>query len=422
MKLPDPRLNASLTPELGDQQSRFFHELVCRESRVCRAANRVMPRDLEDFATRILLAHNVPDDEARTTARVLVAANLRGKPIHGVGRLPALLAGIKAGTVKPGVTMEVSHPAPAIGIVDASSGLGQVAGELAMREAIGKAEECGVGVVTVKRSNDFGIAGHYALMAVDAGLVGIAMTNTPPLVVPTGGAEISLGANPIALGAPAIRHAPFLLDMATAATSVEAIEACRDEGRQMPRGWAVDEQGYDCVNPGQVLRNLAEGLGGGVLPLGGRGDRRGGQRGFGLSLMIDVLSGVLSGAGYGTGVGAPGVGTNRDETAGPNVGHFFLAIDIARFMPLYDFVTRMDDLILRIEASRHATGNPTIVVHGEKEFARTHVHAEVGVPLAPETFDTLIRIAAGAEIAPPLVTSKPAECRYGNSPQEPHDV
>lgn len=415
MRNPEPRLSENLVPTVKDGGSRWVHEVACRDCRICTLANRIMPGELEDFVTRLLLSHHVPEDEARITARVLVASDVRGIPSHGVARLSRYLAGIKQGTIRPGVAMGVTEPAPAIGLVDAANGLGQVAGELGMKLAIRKAEENGVGVVTVRSSNHYGIAGYYALMAVDAGLIGLSLTNSAPLVVPTHGADIMLGTNPIALGAPAIKHPPFLLDMATSVVPRGKIEVYDRNLHQMPVGWAVDENGYDCQNPGQVLKNLVERIGGGILPLGGRGEEYSGHKGYGLAFLVDILSGVLSDAAYGPDVddvhGKPEAG----KTAFPNVGHFFLAIDIARFMPLHRFVVRLDDYIARLKASRKAFDQQTVFIHGEKEFARAQVHLEVGVPLAQNVLDTLLKIAAAAEIAPPQLLPPSPECEHSSS-------
>ena len=125
---------------------------------------------------------------------------------------------------------------------------------------------------------------------------------------------------------------------------------------------------------------------------------------------MDILSGVLSGAAYGPDVddvhGKPEAG----KTVFPNVGHFFLALDIARFMPLHAFIARMDDYLARLKASRKAFDQPRIFVHGEKEHAITQVHQEVGIPVAQNVLDTLLRIAANAELAPPRLLPAQAEC------------
>lgn len=419
MRNPQPRIPDSLIPTLTGPAARWVHEAACRDCCICSTPNRVLPRDLEDFTTSVLEGSGVPALEARIVASNLVAADERGIPSHGVARLGRYLSGIKQRTIRPGVEMTVEEPAPALATVDAHNGLGQVAGELANRLAIAKARAHGIGAVTVKNSNHYGIAGYYALQAVDEGMIGISLTNSAPLVVPTFGAEIMIGTNPIALGAPAGRFPAFLLDMATSVVPRGKVEVYDRAAKQMPVGWAVDEIGYDCQNPGQVLKNLIERSGGGILPLGGRGEEYSGYKGYGLSLMVDILCGVLSGAAYGPNVddvhGNPQAGT----AAFPNVGHFSAAIDIARFMPITTFAARMDDYIERLKGSRKALGEQAIFIHGEKEWARMLVHREVGIPIGDNVFATLSRFGEAAGVPPLAVQPAYEECEY--APGKPGD-
>ncbi|HPW56322.1 MAG: Ldh family oxidoreductase [Thermoanaerobaculaceae bacterium] len=417
MRNPEPRISQNLVPATEGGASRWVHEVACHDCCICATPNRVLPSDLEDFTANILVANGVPASEARLVARNLVAADERGIPSHGVARLGRYLSGIKQKTIRPGVEMTVVEPAPALAVVDAHNGLGQVAGELGIRLAIDKAMAHGISAVTVKHSNHYGIAGFYALQAVDEGMIGISLTNSAPLVVPTFGAEMVLGTNPISLGAPCRRFPAFLLDMATSVVPRGKIEVYDRAAKQMPVGWAVDEIGYDCQNPGQVLRNLIERTGGGILPLGGRGEEYGGYKGYGLSLMVDILCGVLSGAGYGPNVddvhGNPAAGT----TAFPDVGHFFAVIDIARFMPVDEFTARMDDYIERLKGSRKALGEETIFVHGEKEWAKTLVHREVGIPLAENVFGTLSKL--GEAVGVPAMVVQPVHEPCDFAPHTP---
>ena len=188
MRNPEPRISQNLVPATEGGASRWVHEVACHDCCICATPNRVLPSDLEDFTANILVANGVPASEARLVARNLVAADERGIPSHGVARLGRYLSGIKQKTIRPGVKMTVVEPAPALAVVDAHNGLGQVAGELGIRLAIDKAMAHGISAVTVKHSNHYGIAGFYALQAVDDGMIGISLTNSAPLVVPTFGA------------------------------------------------------------------------------------------------------------------------------------------------------------------------------------------------------------------------------------------
>jgi len=148
------------------------------------------------------------------------------------------------------------------------------------------------------------------------------------------------------------------------------------------------------------LKNLIDRVGGGILPLGGRGTEFGGHKGFGLALMVDILAGVLSGSAYG-----PEVHNLKPRDDGerpsPRVGHFFLALDISKFMPLTQFTERMDELIDRLKSATKAEGEDAIFIHGEKEFAHSEEARKNGILMADNVYQSLEKIAEECGIAPP---------------------
>jgi L-2-hydroxycarboxylate dehydrogenase (NAD+) len=386
----EPVIDASLTP---DNDPLWTHAPNCEGCNCCDAEILVNQEDLEEFVVGVMRTYGVPAREGRIVAKVLVSSDLRGIPSHGVARLGRYLAGIEKGFIVPGVEPEVHEPAPAIAVVDAKNGLGQVASELAMELAITKAKANGLGMVTVKNSNHYGIAGYYALKALDQRMIGIAMTNAAPLVVPTFGREVMFGTNPIAFAAPAKGHPGFVLDTATSVVPRGKLEVYDRNRTQMPVGWAIDHDGYDALNPGLVLRNLLERAGGGILPLGGRGELYSGYKGYGLAVMVDVLCGVLSGAAYGPFVYDMKRTEQKTGKAAPNVGHFFLAVDIERFMPIPEFEARMAEYIQTIRKSAKALDQERIWIHGEKEFEKAECAATCGIPLAGNVYGNLVKIA-----------------------------
>ena len=379
----------------------WLHEVRCEDCQGCTLESKVMRADLEAFCVRVLEQYGVPPHEGAITARVLVASDLRGIGSHGVARLGRYIKGLKEGYIRPAIEFGLTERGPTVAVIDARNGIGQVVSEQAMDLAIRKARDHGVGVVTVRNSNHFGIAGYYVQRAIDAGMIGICLTNAAPLVVPTHGAEAVLGTNPIAFGAPGPPGLPFLLDMATSVVPRGKLEVYDRNHRQMPAGWAVDETGYDSRNPGHVLKNMVERLGGGILPLGGRGETFSGYKGYGLALMVDVLCGVLAGSAYGPEVDNLTRPAAAGETAAPRVGHFFLALDIARFMPVDEFRERLSALFDMIQQSRKALDQSRIYIHGEKEQIRSELHEKSGIPIAENVFAALRRIAADCGVAPP---------------------
>jgi LDH2 family malate/lactate/ureidoglycolate dehydrogenase len=266
-------------------------------------------------------------------------------------------------------------------LIDAGGGLGQPVSYRAMERAIEKAGAHGTGFATVRNSNHFGIAGYYAMMALDHDCIGISMTNASVLVVPTFGRDAMLGTNPISVAAPAGQEWPFVLDMATSTVPRGKLEVYQRQEKSMPVGWATGENGEPTTDTGGVLRNLKEGVGGGLLPLGGAGELLGGHKGYGLSLLVDILCGVLPGAAYSNLV------YPKDDEGNPlpsAIGHFFGAWRVAAFRPVSEFKEAMDDLQQRLKGVRKAEGQDRVYIHGEKEYEEAEENARKGVPLNPK--------------------------------------
>jgi L-2-hydroxycarboxylate dehydrogenase (NAD+) len=344
----------------------------------------VQEKPLRRFCQQVLTKLGVPAEDARVTTDVLVVADLRGIDSHGVARLGRYVSGLKEGYMKPTDNSRVIKETKATALVDGGQSLGQVVGKRGMDLAIKKAKDTAVGIVTVRNSNHYGIAGYYSMMALPHNLIGVSMTNAAPLVVPTFGRTSILGTNPISLAAPAMNEKPFVLDMATSTVPRGKVEVYHRMGKPMPHGWAVDETGRSSTDPARVLNALAKRLGGGLLPLGGEGEDLGGHKGYGLSLMVDVLCGTLSGA-------ATGLQVYADEKR-PDVGHFFMALDPAAFRPLDEFRRDMDRLTRELRESPKAQGQERIYVHGEKSFARMETFSKEGIPLGPKVVESLKQI------------------------------
>src|SRR5213596_4270662 len=343
-------------------------------------------KPLRHFCEQVLMKLGVPAEDARVTTDVLVVADLRGIDSHGVARLGRYVSGLKEGFMKPTDQSRMIKETKATALLDGGQSLGQVVGTRAMNLAIRKAKDTAVGVVAVRNSNHYGIAGYYSLMALEHNLIGVSMTNAGPLVVPTFGRTSILGTNPISLAAPASKEKPFVLDMATSVVPRGKLEVYDRLKKKMPLGWAVDATGKGTSDPHIVLDALSKRLGGGILPLGGEGEEHSGHKGYGLALMVDVLCGVLSGS-------ATGLGVDVDK-AKPNVGHFFMAIDPAAFRQLDGFKRDMDRLARELKDSPKAHGQNRIYVHGEKSFARMEKYRQEGIPLDPKVVENLKKIGA----------------------------
>ena len=269
--------------------------------------------------------------------------------------------------------------------IDGDNGPGQWVSTVAMEAAIRKAREQGVGIVSVRRSNHFGAAGHYVWQATKNGLIGLCTTNGPLILAPTGGITPTFGNNPLGVGIPAGRHFPILLDIAMSVAPRGKIGLAVAEGKPLPPGWILDCFG----RPSTDLADLAAGLG---MPIGG-------HKGYGLALVLEVLAGVLSGAGF-------SADHSRDKLHGssraPDYGHFFIAIDPERFMPASEFAARVDRMIEQTKNGEHAENVDEILIPGEMELRARDQSLKEGVRLRPSTHRALVtygqQMGLGAEL------------------------
>jgi L-2-hydroxycarboxylate dehydrogenase (NAD+) len=351
----------------------------------------VQAMTLLNFCIRVFEKVGVSHDDARVTADVLVHASLRGIDSHGVARLGRYVTGLQSGVMVADARPKVVVETPTTITLDAMAGLGQPVSHNAMQTAIHKAKEYGCGFAAVRNSNHYGIAGYYAMMALDHDMIGFSTTNADVLVVPTFSRDAMYGTNPLALAVPAGQERAFVLDMATSTVPRGKLEVYNRKAKELPLGWATDEQGIPTTDAARVLDNFFKRAGGGLLPLGGAGEEFSGYKGYGMGMLVEILSAVLPGAAYLNDVYPKGA----DGTPLPaNLGHFFGAWRLDAFRPADEFKADMDDLIRRLKGGRLAAGASRIYVHGEKEFEQTDKRMEQGIPLEAKVVDGLKQIAA----------------------------
>lgn len=360
---------------------------------------RVQAEALKDFCRQVFETMGVVPEDAEITADVLVQADLRGIDSHGVARLGRYVSGLRDGIIVACPEEKVVTETPTTVTLDAGAGLGQPVGYRAMKKALEKARQYGCGFAAVRNSNHYGIAGYYAMMALEQDMIGFSTTNADVLVVPTFGRDAMYGTNPLALAVPAGRERPFVLDMATSTVPRGKLEVYHRLEKPIPLGWATDERGIPTTDPGRVLDNFARRAGGGLLPLGGAGEEFSGYKGYGLGLLVEILSAVVPGAAYLTSV-YPKSADGKPLPA--NLGHFFGAWRLDAFRPAQEFKADMDDLIRRLKGGRLAEGATRIYIHGEKEFEEAERRSQAGIPLGAKVVASLQQIAAELGIPRPL--------------------
>ncbi len=336
------------------------------------------------FVQSALERAGVPAPEAAIVADTLVEADLRGVHSHGVMRLPIYVERIRAGVVRAEASVTVTAEGPAFVQLDAHNSLGQVAGVRAMDLAIEKARASGVGVAGVAHSTHFGAAAYYAMRAAARQMIGMAITNTLPLMPPVGGAAPIVGNNPIAYAIPAGRERPIVLDIATSVVARGKVQAARGRGDRIPLGWGVTRDGLPTDRPEAVMD------GGMLLPVGA-------HKGFGLAMIFDLLCGPLTGAGWSGQV----AGLFLPEHSRPqNVGHLFMALDVARFRPLAAFREEVDAYITAVHTAPRAPGTEKLYVPGEIEFEMADARRREGIPLDSNVLADLHTLATELSLEP----------------------
>jgi len=348
---------------------------------------------LVEFCESVFRAYGFCEADSRDIADVILAADLSGIESHGVQRMVRYEKETRTGMVDVNAVEEVLNETPISALIDAHNAMGQVIGKKAMRLAIAKAKKSGAGMVMVRNSNHYGIAGYYAEMAAKEDLLGVCMTNTEAIMVPTYGKQPMIGTNPIALAMPA-DPVPFAFDCATTVVPRGKFEVYTKRGDPVPIGWGVDENGHDSTDSARILANIISKAGGGILPLGGSGEKSGGHKGYGFGMICEIFTAILAG----------GATSDRIYKTGSGSGicQSFIAVDYGMFGDKAEIRAAFSEYLEKIRNSPKADGQERIYTHGEKEHQFRKIRRERGIPVNDKTIAELKAIAEtlGGKTAP----------------------
>ncbi len=331
---------------------------------------------VEKFMVDVMVKANIPEEDAKIVADVLVKADKLGFDSHGVNRLkPIYLDRINDGILNPVTKIEIVKESPTTAVIDGHNGMGHVISYKSMNIAIEKAKEYGMGMVAVRNSTHYGFAGYYPLMAVDHDMIGITGTNARPSIAPTFGVENMLGTNPMTFGMPTDEDFPFLLDCATSITQRGKVEVYARQGKEMPKGWVIDKNGESKTNSQEVLEDLIAGRAA-FTPLGGVGEETGGYKGYGYATVVEILSAALQQGAYLKML----LGIKDGKKVPYPLGHFFIAININAFTEPADFKKTAGNILRDLRASQKMPGENRIYTAGEKEYDTWVSRKDKGVP------------------------------------------
>ena len=343
------------------------------------AKNNIVSWDLiTNFVVDAFKGYGIPEEDAKICADVLLESDKRGIESHGVNRFkPIYLDRIKAGIQNPVTNFEIIKETPTTAVVDGHHGMGQVIGYKSMQMAIKKAKEYGMGMVAVRNSTHYGIAGYYADMASKAGCIGMTGTNARPSVAPTFGVEGMFGTNPLTVGIPTDEDFNFLIDCATSIIQNGRVEYYARIGKEIPEGTLIARDGSPVTgDAGEALKKIRGGQAA-LTTLGGIGEALGGYKGYGYAMIIELLSAVLQDGWYGKDLD----GKDENGNIRPyHLGHFFIAIDTDHFMGEDVCRKKAGDILRAVRASQKAPGCERIYTAGEKEHEIRLARA-AGVPI-----------------------------------------
>ena len=314
-------------------------------------------------------------EEAKVVSDVLLMSDRIGIESHGMQRMYRYYKSIQKGMIKVESKGNVVFETPVSAVIDAEDGMGQVVGHKAMAMAIEKAKKNGIGMVTVRNSNHYGIAGYYAKMACDEGMIGLSCTNTNAIMVPTYGRTAMLGTNPIAVAMPAEPY-DFFFDASTTVVTRGKLEVYNKKGEPLHDGWALDKDGKPSNDAADVLDNIAAKKGGGIMPLGGSTEDTGSHKGYGWAMVCELFSSILA------------VGTTSNKTGVGGKGgicHGFMAIDPAIFGDAQAIKDHLSAYLEELRNSPKAEGQQRIYTHGEKEVEAEKYLMANGIPVNDNT-------------------------------------
>ena len=344
---------------------------------------RVNPNQLRNFTETLLSTGGMPPDDAKLVAKLLVKADLRGYPGHGVTRVAPYLRWIKDGTINLRERPRIVRDGKISAVIEGNHYIGQAAAHMAMELAIKKAKEHGVGIVTLRRASHTGRLADYMEMATDAGLIAMgAISVGSGTTTLYGGMERIIGTHPMAFGIPARNGRHIILDFATASMSMGEIQKRVAKKEKIPDGVMLDGHG----NPTNDFKDFHGPPRGVFLPFGG-------YKGSGVALVTEILGGLLSGN---------GLARNWWDKGGHGINGVFLqAIAVEEFQPLDEFFDRVDELIAFVKSRKTAPGFKEILLPGEQGRRNEERQMREGVEIDAATLAELRVLATELRVDAP---------------------
>lgn len=339
---------------------------------------------LQEYLTGLFVNIGCSFADAQVVTQSILEAELRGLDAYGVVYVERYYELIRAKRINLKPEMRVLYQTPSTATLEADAALGPLAAKRGMEIAIEKATTAGTGWVAVRGSNHFGVAAYYSMLAIEKDMVGVAMTNSEPLVAAINGTTRMLGTNPVSVAFPAQKHPHLVFDFSTVPFSQGKLEKLP---HPLPNSIVQDAMGQPANNAATLKR------GGAILPLGGD-VAHGGHKGFCVGALVDIFSALFSGANFGPFVPPPfaylPILTNP---VGKGVGHFFGALRIDAFRPAAEFRAAVDEWIDTFRNAPGREGTPGIRIPGAAEHLLRTQRLKQGLELSSDALRSINKVA-----------------------------
>lgn len=332
--------------------------------------------ELRIFCQTILIQEGMSTEHAEVVSDSLLKASLQGIDSHGISRLPIYLKRFADKRINISPSILVEESGASVLVVKGDNGLGHVVAHQAIEKGIDMARKTGTVSIAIRNSNHFGTVSYFCELACNHNLACIGFTNSPSGIAPWGGKNAFFGTNPIAFGFPTGNDTPVIIDLSTSVVARGKIISAAKQGTKIPDNWAMDENGLSTIEPEAALK-------GSVLPLGG-------AKGAAIALAVEILTGVLTGA-------VPSSQVKNiyedNETENANVGHFFILIDIVKFMNLEVFYTLIQDLLEEMRSIPKIQENGEIRYPGERRKKEETIRNSGGIEITGNIEEELITLS-----------------------------
>lgn len=338
---------------------------------------RIQANLLDKQIRAILSAWGMPEKIIEPTVYTMVETDLRGIDSHGIGMIMRYEEYLQKGLLNIHPNIEILRETPAVAQITGDAGLGHAPSVKAIEMACDKAEQLGVGIVSVTNSMHHGAVGAYALRAARRGMIGFGCTAAwAHCIPPTRSKDAMFATNPIAFAAPAGKNRHFVMDFATSTVAVGKISIAWFNDRPLPPGWVIDAEGQSVTDPAIAHPLCTKERQGGLTPLGGT-EEMSSHKGYGLAAMVEILSTILSGAVYGPAL----IRRNSNAANTMSGGHFFMALKPEFFREPGDFQKDLDEMIDALHAATPIDPQKPVLVHGDNEWAHFDDRKKNGIPV-----------------------------------------